>query len=366
MLVGSLQMLEGVSAQERLTLAKILTGLQTRGTTPETNTLAKRNLYIQRQVEERGVNFVLTADRAKDLRDAGASLALLNAIRQNGPTVTTPTPTPSSTRPSALFKDIWVDYDVTEGSSKGMRIHVKFTTYAMRGMASYLAIYFQDRNGSPLPNKGGNSSYNSSDNKVAVYREMTPGYDPADYDDFSVFMPYDELDLGRGAWKLRMDVKIIYKAGGLISNLTTKDFDYTNGTNTQMPNPDNVSANLKRVWVDYNITQGGVRGMRVHLNFDVTGLQGIDSRLVFRIRKVGGEYLSNSTTSFSNTDGQFQTEYSMKPGYPTTVYNDASVFIPYDQVIIARGRWNLEFDIDLAYGDEFTHLKWEPFSFTRN
>lgn len=365
MMVGTLQMLEGVAAQERLTLAKILTGLQTRGTTPETNTLAKRNLYIQRQVEERGVNFVLTADRAKDLRDAGASVALLNAIRQNGPNVTTPTPTPSS-RPRAVFKDLWVDYDVTEGSQKGMRIHAKFTAYGMRGMASYLAIYFQDQYGTALPNKSGNSSYNSSDNKVAVYREMTPGYDPADYDDFIVFMPYDELDLGRGTWNLRMDVKIIYKAGGLISQLTTKDFQYSNGSNTQVPNTENVTANVKRVWVDYNITQGGVRGMRVHVNFDITGLQGVDSRLVIRIRKVGGDYLTNSGSAYANVNGEFQTEYKMKPGYPTTVYSDASVFIPYDQVIIGRGRWNLEFDIDLAYGDEFTHLKWEPFSFTRN
>lgn len=360
MLVGSLQMLEGVAAQERLTLAKILTGLQTRGTTPETNTLAKRNIYIQRQVEERGVNFVLTADRERDLRDAGATPALLAAIRRNGPVSTNPTPV---TQARAVFKDLWVDYDVTEGSEKGMRIHVKFTTYGMRGLASYLAIYFQDQYGTALPDKNG--KFASSDDKVAVYKEMTPGYDPADYNDFSVFMPYNELDLGRGTWKLRMDVKVIYKAGGLISQLTTKDFEYSNG-GTQQPTTDDVSADLKRVWVDYNITQGGVRGMRVHVNFDVTGLQGIDSRLVFRIRQVGGAYLRNNGGSYSNVNGEFQTEFKMKPGYATTVYNDASVFIPYDQIIISKGNWNLEFDIDLAYGDEFTHLKWHPFTFTRN
>lgn len=362
MLVGSLQMLEGVSAQERLTLAKILTGLQTRGTTPETNTLAKRNIYIQRQVEERGVNFVLTADRERDLRDAGATATLLAAIRRNGPVSTNPTPTTTS-RPRAVFKDLWIDYDVTEGIQKGMRIHAKFTAYGMLGLPSYLAIYFQDQNGNPLPDKNGKVS--SSDNKVAIYKEMTPGYDPAEYSDLNVFMPYDELDLGRGSWNLRIDVKIIYKAGGLISQLTTKNFQYSNSANTQ-PQPTNVSADLKRVWVDYNITQGGVRGMRVHVNFDVTGLQGIDSRLVFRIRRVDTETYLRNSGSYSNVNGEFQTEFKMKPGYPTTTYGDASVFIPYDQVIISKGNWNLEFDIDLAYGEEFTHLKWHAFTFTRN
>src|ERR1700733_10463963 len=48
----------------------------------------------------------------------------------------------SVTGPHASFDKIWVDYDIYEDNVKGMRIHVKFTTYEMKGMEAYLAIYY--------------------------------------------------------------------------------------------------------------------------------------------------------------------------------------------------------------------------------
>jgi hypothetical protein len=364
MLFGSLQMLDGVSAQARLTLGMVLTGLQTKGTTPETNTLAKRNLYIQRQVEERGVTFRVTPEIETELRNAGATASLIAAIRQNGPSAVT-TPTPSG-RPRALFKDLWIDYDVTEGSQKGMRIHVKFTAYSMRNLDSYLAIYFTDSTGAALRDK--NDKFNSSAGEVAVYREMKPGFDPADYDDFTVFMPYDELDLGNGNWDLGMDVKIIYKAGGLITELTKKQFNYKQGPARPTIDEDSVTAKVNRVWIDYNVTEGGVRGMRIHVNFEVTGLKGVASELAVRVQNEDGEMLESSSNVYSNDAGELRTFFKMNPGYPTTVYKDATMFLPYQEIIIGKGKWNLKLDIDINHddGELIKHLQFYEFEFTRN
>ena len=51
---------------------------------------------------------------------------------------------------SATFKDMWIDYDVTEENQDGMRIHVKFTVYEMKNLNSFLAIYFLDSDGNKL------------------------------------------------------------------------------------------------------------------------------------------------------------------------------------------------------------------------
>src|SRR5262245_54402914 len=72
----------------------------------------------------------------------------------------------SSSAPSAKFDKLWVDYDVTEGSNKGMRIHLKFTVYGMKDLSSYLAIYFKTAAGDYLKDK--NKKYNSSEGDVAV------------------------------------------------------------------------------------------------------------------------------------------------------------------------------------------------------
>ena len=76
-----------------LTLAQVLTGLQTQGTIPTTRTLVARNQFIALRVRERGVTFQLLAEYEKELRNAGASDELIKAIRENSPTPPKPKPT---------------------------------------------------------------------------------------------------------------------------------------------------------------------------------------------------------------------------------------------------------------------------------
>lgn len=359
------QLTVNVSAQQPLTLAMILTGLQTKGKTPETATLPKRNLFITRKVETNGVTFRLTPEIEKELRIAGASTVLIAAIRENGPSATpTPTQRTTSSSPSASFKELWVDYGITEAGVSGMRIHVKFTAYGMKNLDSYLAIYFLDEDGNYL--KDNNRKFTSSSGDVAVYRDLKPGYDPADYADYSVFMPYSELDLPNGNWDLQMDVKLIYKAGGLISQLTKKTFNYKKG-DTVTRDSSAVTFKVTRVWVDYNVTEDSLRGMRIHVNFEVTGLKGVDSMVTARVQKTNSDYLLNSSSNLSNEDGQLQLKFEMKPGYDTTVYKDADMFLPYSAINVAKGKWDLKLDIDLNYegGELIKHMYFHEFEFER-
>jgi hypothetical protein len=355
------QLTANVSAQQELTLAAILTGLQTQGNTPQTRTLAARNVYITKRVQTYGVTFRVTSEIESELRNAGATSALIAAIRANGPSAPTPTPYSSGNKPSAVFKDIWIDYDITEGAVKGMRIHVKFTTYGMKNLPGYLAIYFLDTDRDTTL-KDNNNKFNSSSDDVAVYRELTPAYDPADFNDLTVFMPYSELDLPDGKYNLQMDVKLIYKAGGLIQQLTKKDFEYS-----QAAPKGSVTGKSNRVWVDYNITENGRKGMRIHVNFEVTGLKGVSSKLVARVQKENDTYLLNNRSGFSNRNGQLEVAFEMTPGYPTTVYKDATLFLPYNEINVSSGKWNLKLDIDLNYddGELIQHLDFYEFEFDR-
>ncbi len=370
MLLSLWQLTATVSAQQELTLAMILTGLQTQGKTAETNTLAKRNVYIQRRVETYGVTFRVTPEIERELRNAGATTILIASIRANGPSTPviptpnrTPIPTPGN-KPTASFKQVWMDYDVTEGGVKGMRIHVKFTAYGMRNLNSYLAVYFKDSDGDYLKDKNG--KFASASDDVAVYREITPQYDPAEYNDLTVFMPYAELELPNGSWDLTMDIKLIYKQGGLIQELTQKEFNYKQGNPTPTPTT-NVTAKSNRIWVDYNVTEGGKRGMRIHVNFEVTGLKGVRSKLVARVQRDNGNYLMNSNRGYTNEDGQLEVFFAMNPQYPTTAYEDAAIFLPYSEITISSGKYDLKLDVDLntTDGTLIQHLDFYEFEFER-
>ena len=92
-----------------LTLAQVLTGLQTQGTVRENRTLAARNQYIARRVRERGVTFPLTEAFESELRNAGASEELLKVIR--APT-SKPTPKPVTPNPTLDFNK-WREEAIT-------------------------------------------------------------------------------------------------------------------------------------------------------------------------------------------------------------------------------------------------------------
>lgn len=273
--------------------------------------------------------------------------------------------------PRATFDKLWIDYNVYENGVKGMKIHVKFTTYDMLNVDSYLAIYFQfdDELEDWLRDK--NDKFSSTDGYVAVYRSMKPQYNPAVYNDLDVFMPYDELDLDPGQYDLAMDVKLIYKAGGTISELTTYYFEYTKpGATTAAggsPDTKKITATYKDMWVDYDVYEDNKKGMRIHAKFSVSNMKGTEGYLAFYFEKKDGERLKSTTTGFKSTSGQLAVYKLINPAYESTDYNDLAVFIPYSVFDLPTGKNDLKIDADIIYkaGGMIQHLKYYDFWMTK-
>ena len=273
---------------------------------------------------------------------------------------------PRPADPNATFEKLWIDYDVYEDGVKGMKIHVKFTAYEMLNMDAFLAIYFEfdDEIGGYLKDK--NSKYNSSAGEVAVYRSMKPLYNPAVYDDLAVFMPYGEFDLDPGQYDLAMDVKLIYKAGGVISKLTTHYFDYTEPASTTASGgaPANkITATYKDMWVDYDVYENNQKGMKVHAKFSVSGMKNVEGYLAVYFETKAGERLKSEVSGFRSTSGQLAAYKTITPGFDQTDYNDLVVFIPYSAFNLTTGKHDLKMDADIIYkeGGMIQHLNYYEF-----
>ena len=85
------------------------------------------------------------------------------------------------------------------------------------------------------------------------------------------------------------------------------------------------------------------------------------------MQKENDDYLVSTNPSFSNGSDQLEVFYDIKPGYAVTVYEDAALFLPYSEINIRKGIWNLKLDIDLNYedGELIRHLDYYEFEFTR-
>ena len=133
-------------------------------------------------------------------------------------------PTKSSVDAKTKFDKVWVDYNVTEDGEKGMRIHVKFEVTGMEGVDSFVMVYFQKGDGTNLTT--GSSVYGSKDGRVAAKKALKPGFDVTVYKDLDVFMPYSELNLGKGKYKLKMDIDLADDDESMIQHLGYHEFEY--------------------------------------------------------------------------------------------------------------------------------------------
>jgi hypothetical protein len=270
----------------------------------------------------------------------------------------------NSFEPSAVFKSCWVDYNVTEDSRKGMRIHVNFEVTGLKGVDSKLVARVQGEDGEYL---GSNSSYSNDDGQLETSYSIKPGYPTTVFEDGVMFLPYGEISVRKGVWNLKLDIDLSYEGGDLIQHLTFKEFEFTApGYAADGVTKPEISATINRVWVDYDVFEERRKGMRIHVNFEVTGLKGVDSRLTVRVSRENNTYLTGKS-SYANENGELEVAFSMKPGYPTTVYKDADIFLPYDEMVLRKGVWNLKLDIDLNYenGDLIDHLAYHEFEFTK-
>jgi len=221
-------------------------------------------------------------------------------------------------------------------------------------------LYNDDRGG-VLKDK--NKKYVSSDGEVALYKSIKPAYDPADYSDLQLFMPYEELDLAPGVYNLTMDVKLIYKEGGVISKLTNYDFKFTNPEKTtSSTKPDATFDNL---WVDYDMMENGRKGMRIHVKFKTSGMKDVDGYLAIYFEKTNGDKLYTNNESYRSKSGQVAVYRSIKPQYSDAVYDDLAAFMPYDELNLGTGTYDLKMDADIIYknGDLVKHLTYHEFRY---
>ncbi len=121
--------------------------------------------------------------------------------------------------PSAIIRKVWVDHNVYENNLKGMKIHVMFDINNLKDESCQAWAFFYFKDGTALP--GYNKKYSSVDNKLAMGEDFIPIYESSTFNDFTLFMPYDEIDLS-GSYDLKFHVVLFHGN----TQLDTSDWVY--------------------------------------------------------------------------------------------------------------------------------------------
>lgn len=108
-----------------------------------------------------------------------------------------------------------------------------------------------------------------------------------------------------------------------------------------------ASAIIQDVWVDYDQTRFQKLGMVIHVKFSISGMQGKEGRATAYFSHRNGDDLKDTNNEFNTTTGTVAAGESFTPGYPVTIYDNLEIFMPYDELELGPGKYELKFHIEI-------------------
>lgn len=343
--------LSAFAQNEPLNLGQILSELQAESAVI---TLAQKNEAIVRSVRQRGVTFKLNAEIEKELANAGASAALIQEIRSKAPEG-------SPKGDATLNGELRIVPNIAQSGLKGIHIVANFSVYGLKEIPSDIVYRFQ-KDGQFI--KGKSPAYKTKAGDLSARRLLKPTADSTVYKDLEAFLPYEEFGLAPGTYDLKLDADVILRDGDVVKHLTLQD------VRVVIPSETGTAANAKfeKMWIDYDVTEGGQLGMIVHVTAVLNGMNGKEAYLQLLFEKNDGTKLNGTTTRFKSPSGQTAGYSSLKPIYDSARFNDVKIFVPYAEFNLPVGEHLLKIHADVVYPDytDLSHLTYYDFKYTRN
>ena len=122
---------------------------------------------------------------------------------------------------------------------------------------------------------------------------------------------------------------------------------------------------VNNVWVEYDVWDGDLYGMMIHVDFDVDNGINVPSRAVAYFSYAGGDPLEDFDGSYTSADGQASSGTDFTPIYASTNFSDLTIFMPYDELHMAPGTSELEFYLEMyTHRDGTLIAEAGPYAFT--
>ena len=239
--------------------------------------------------------------------------------------------------------EVWVNHNVENEGEMGLRIHAKFEINGMLNRRGTIQAFFYDLNGEPL--KDSNDNFCTEDGSVTCGDQFQPSYENAIYNDFSLFIPYEELHLNKSC-SLLCDV---YISDG--NNWVAKSSQIKINYEYYRPKP-KIEAQIEKTWLDYDVQlENGEIGLLIHTTFVVNGLLDVTNQCNAYFYLENGEALKDFNDNYCTNGGSVCAGGEYTPNYENCRYNDFQLFIPYEELHVT-GSGNLMYDVSVFNGDE--------------
>ena len=105
---------------------------------------------------------------------------------------------------------------------------------------------------------------------------------------------------------------------------------------SSVQNSTNITASVEKVWVDHNVFENGVKGMRIHVKFNINGMLNKTGRAIAYFYYNNGNPLKDTNNRFYSVDGNVSVGENFTPSYERSTFNDLTIFMPYSELELSQ------------------------------
>lgn len=105
------------------------------------------------------------------------------------------------------------------------------------------------------------------------------------------------------------------------------------------------SVVINNKWLEHNVTEDGVKGMKIHVDFNIKGMKGKKGKVLVYFEYPKGTGIKDLNGRYCTTGGKVCTSSTFTPGYDNSHYRDFEVFIPIDEIHMKKGKFTYYCDI---------------------
>ncbi len=116
--------------------------------------------------------------------------------------------------------------------------------------------------------------------------------------------------------------------------------------------------------VEFNVMVGGKKGMYIRPNFTVYNMQNIGSQFIIEIETSTGVPIKAVSSKYASTSGNLIVGDRFTPCCDVAAYTDFSYFIPYSEINLGTGNYDLRLNINITYSNGTVITPFEYYNFT--
>lgn len=268
---------------------------------------------------------------------------------------------PTDTAVRATVQKVQQKHNVFLAGVKGMVIYATFDIHQFKGRAGTVLVeFFDGASGKALRDKNGDYALESGG--VAVWEGFRPAYDVTKFTDFTLFMPYSELELGSGEYQLGFQVTVLDNAGWqILAQSERREFTYRQSAAAR------ASSKINAITVAHNTVREGAAGMKIDVSFEVANLRNREGMIAayFYFGDDKNRPLRDFNGAYRTDSGYVAVGHDFQPGSDKATYRNMELFIPYSELHMAPGKtYELKFYVvlwDANAGKELAHSDWQYF-----